>query len=74
MFDVYANSYDGIIHKIAEYTMTFKSECYEIKELYDTTDKNTFWLWDHTDFATGYDIRDPTTIFKLPKVSYLLPS
>ena len=30
VFDVYAASYDGIIDKIAEYTMTFKSECYEI--------------------------------------------
>lgn len=35
VFDIYAQSYQGIIDKIAEYTMTFKSECYEIFELYD---------------------------------------
>lgn len=50
-YELQAGSYTGKISMIAELTVTYKSECYDIAQLYAAaSDKSSFWFWDPTIF------------------------
>ena len=75
VFEIYVESWSGIIDRVAEFTVTFKSECYQFETYYESAEFNLnqleWWTWSGDDaeqfISNGYEIRDPEMTANLPR-------
>ena len=79
-FDIYAQSYTGIIAKVATLKITIRKECFGVATLYSamsSAEKAAWWSWDtelKDQFSTGYRVRNPQATFSFPTFDPKLPS
>lgn len=63
VFEIYAESWSGIIDTVATFTVTFKSECSYFETHYESEgfNKLDWWTWEASDAdlfkGSGYEIR-----------------
>lgn len=84
VYEVYAGSYTGIITKVAEITITFRSECLLLdSSLLDFSQManqvEDYWIWYTPDvleenYQVGYEVRQQSTLYKMPRFVPQLPS